>query len=304
MRVLVIGANGFVGPHLCGLLSNSGDDVVRLGGPGPTQQGDATVDVRDAGAVMQAVRTAAPDAVINLAGISSVALSHQSPSATYEVNVLGALNVCLAVRALKPGVRLLYVSSGEVYGSIPGEQPATEQAPLAPSSPYAASKVAAETVCFQVARSYGLHVVCVRPFNHLGAGQAPTFAIPSFARQLLQARKSGETAQVSVGNLEPVRDCSHGRDVVGAYRLLLDRGGPGETYNVCSGQGRSMRSILDELIELAAVPAEVRVDPAKVRQVEIPWMVGSAAKIQSLGWSPRSTVRDALKDVLADTAAS
>jgi GDP-4-dehydro-6-deoxy-D-mannose reductase len=302
MRVLVIGANGFVGPHLCRFLEESGDEVIRLNGPGGTRpQGPAPIDVRDARAVEDAVLGASPDAIVNLAGVSSVAQSHQDPSVTIEVNVLGALNVCAAARASTHSVRLLYVSSGEVYGAAAGERPATEQMISAPSSPYAASKVAAETLCFQFARSYGLHVVCARPFNHLGAGQAPTFAIPSFARQLKQAHEAGETAILGVGNLAPVRDFSHVEDVVSAYRVLLERGVPGEAYNICSGHGRSMRQILDELIELVGVSCDVRVDPAKLRPADIPHLVGSAAKLQALGWSPRRTVRDALKDVLSET---
>jgi GDP-4-dehydro-6-deoxy-D-mannose reductase len=304
MRILVIGANGFVGPHLCRLLVDSGDDVIPICGVGGAQPpGAVLVDVRSAEAVNDAVGTARPDAIIHLAGVSSVASSHENPSATFEVNVLGTLNVCLAIRASKPDVRLLYVSSGEVYGATSGQHAATEQTALAPSSPYAASKIAAETVCFQFARSYGLHVVCARPFNHLGAGQAPTFAIPSFARQLEDARKASQRATLSVGNLAPVRDFSHVRDVVAAYRLLLDRGASGEAYNICSGQGRSMRSILDELIELVGVSTDVRVDPAKLRPADIPWLVGSAAKLRGLGWSPVATVRDALKDVLSDAQA-
>jgi GDP-4-dehydro-6-deoxy-D-mannose reductase len=301
MRVLVIGANGFVGPHLCRLLEESGDDVARLNGPGGTPSA-AHIDLRDAPAVIDAVAGARPDAIVHLAGMSSVAQSHENPAAALEVNVLGALNVCLAIRRSNPGIRFLYVSSGEIYGAVSAEQPATESTVVAPLSPYAASKVAAETVCFQFARSYGLHVVCARPFNHLGAGQALAFAIPSFARQLQQARKAAGTAMLSVGNLAPVRDFSHVRDVVVAYRLLLERGVSGEAYNICSGHGRSMRSILDELIELSGVPTEIRVDPAKCRPVDIPSLVGNAAKVRTLGWSPRWTVRDALRDVLADAA--
>jgi GDP-4-dehydro-6-deoxy-D-mannose reductase len=301
MRVLVIGANGFVGPHLCRLLEDSGDEVVPLCGVGGMHLPNAVqIDVRDARAVSDAVRSVSPHAIINLAGISSVSYSHENPTATLEVNALGALNVCLAARASESGVRLLFVSSGEVYGTVPEEQPATEQTVVAPTSPYAASKVAAETICFQFARSYGLHVVCARPFNHLGVGQAPAFAIPSFARQLEQARRTGSGAALSVGNLAPIRDFSHVRDVVAAYRLLLERGISGQVYNICSGHGRSMRSILDELVELAGVRADIHVDPGKLRPVDIPSLVGSAAKVRALGWSPRWSVRDALSDVLAD----
>jgi GDP-4-dehydro-6-deoxy-D-mannose reductase len=305
MRVVVVGANGFVGPHLCRFLTESGDDVVALGGPsGAPPSGGRVVDVRDEAAVRGAIERADPDAVVHVAGISSVAQSHESPSTTFEVNALGALNVCMALRSSRRGIRLLYVSSGEVYGALPADQMATEQTPLAPSSPYAASKVAAETVCFQFARSYGLHIVCARPFNHLGSGQAANFAVPSFARQLAQALKAGGPAVLSVGSLAQIRDFSHVRDVVAGYRLLLDRGASGEAYNIASGVGRSMASLLDDLIELVGVAVDVNVDPAKIRPVDIPYLVGSAAKLRALGWSPRWTVRDALKDVLADVTGS
>ncbi len=306
MRVLVIGANGFVGPHLCRTLERAGDDVVPLigvGGPARHPDTDASaIDVRKLRAVTEAIERAKPDAIVHLAGVSSVAYSHDDPVGTFEVNALGALNVCMALRACAPAARLLYVSSSEVYGAVPGGAVATEQTPLAPCSPYAASKVAAETVCIQFARSYGLHVVCARPYSHIGAGQAPTFAIPSFARQLLEARRAGHAATLSVGNLDPVRDFSHVVDVTAAYRVLLQRGIAGDVYNVCSGQGRSVRSMLDELAELAGVPADVRVDPAKLRPVDIPFMVGDATKLRALGWAPRLTVRDALTDLLSQTA--
>ncbi len=214
---------------------------------------------------------------MHLAGIASVALSHAEPSMAFEVNALGTLNVCVAARALESAVRLLLISSSEVYGATAAAAPANEQTVLAPTSPYAASKAAAETIGFQFARSYGMHVICARPFNHLGAGQAPTFAIPSFARQLEDARRSGNHSTLSVGNLEAVRDFSHVRDVVAAYRLLLERGVSGEAYNICSGTGRTIRSVLDELIELASMNVEIHVDPSKFRPADIPCQVGNAA---------------------------
>ena len=267
MRVLVVGANGFVGPHLCRFLERAGDEVHPLHGiaEGHRHVDSEAIDIRNGRAVTEAVERARPDAIVHLAGVSSVAYSHGDPVTTFETNTLGALNVCVAMKATAPAARLLYVSSGEVYGAVPNGVRATEETALAPGSPYAASKVAAESACLQFARSYGLHVVCARPFNHIGAGQAPTFAIPSFAQQLRQARKTGHGTTILVGNLEPVRDFSHVVDVVEAYRLLLVHGLSGETYNVCSGQGRTVRSILDELVELVGVPVDVRVDPAKLR---------------------------------------
>ena len=302
MRVLVTGADGFVGGHLCEALDAAGDVVLPLCGSSHSKlvstRTAQVVDIRNPKAVRDAVLSARPDAIIHLAAVSSVARSHVEPAETFEVNARGTLSLCLAARSLESPVRVLLVSSGEVYGTIAGK--ADEEMRLAPLSPYAASKAAAELVAFQFARSYGLHVVCARPFTHLGAGQAPTFAVPSFARQLVAVRQSGGSGTLSVGDLEPIRDFSHVRDVVAAYRLLLERAPSGETYNVCSGEDRSVRSVLDELIELTQVSVDVRVDPTKLRPTEIPRLVGNPAKLHALGWMPRWTVRDALADVLAE----
>jgi|HubBroStandDraft_1064217.scaffolds.fasta_scaffold15315_4 GDP-4-dehydro-6-deoxy-D-mannose reductase len=305
MRILVTGADGFVGGHLSAYLRGRGDTVIAWAGPRPanyTPPGFDVVEVRDAAAVNLAVASAKPDAIIHLAAISSVAQSHAEPALAFEVNALGALHVCAAAKAITPSPRLLLVSSGEVYGNT-GERPATETDVLAPTSPYAASKVAAEAVAFQFARSYGMHIVCARPFTHLGRGQAPNFAVPAFARQLVEARRSRARRAISVGNLDPIRDFSHVDDVIAAYGVLLDRGVSGESYNVSSGTSRSMRSILQELMEIAEVDIDVRVDPAKVRASELPALVGDSSKIRALGWAPRRTLRETLRDVIDDAQA-
>jgi GDP-4-dehydro-6-deoxy-D-mannose reductase len=308
MRVLVTGADGFVGGHLCRLLREAGDEVVVWHGPRESHEsgtprmgsGERVVDVRDAKAVNDAVAAARPDAIVHLAAVSSVAVSHAEPVVTFDVNTMGTLHLCVAARALAPSPRVLFVSSGEVYGpTAPGER-AAESAPLAPVNPYAASKVAAEVIGFQFARSYGLDFLCARPFAHVGTGQAPIFAIPSFARQVADARRRGEArGTILVGNLEPVRDFSDVRDVVAAYRLLLQRGARGEAYNVCSGEVRSIRGVLDDLIELGGTVIDIRVDPSRLRPSDLPNLVGDASKLRSLGWSPTFALRDALRDILA-----
>jgi GDP-4-dehydro-6-deoxy-D-mannose reductase len=256
-----------------------------------------TVDVLDPDALTRALAPFEPGAIVHLAGVSSVAKSHEAPLETFRVNALGALNLCAVVHAVAPRARVLLVGSGEMYGSItPGER-ATETSPLVPTSPYAASKVAAEVAAMQFHRAYGLHVIAARPFNHLGRGQAPTFAIPSFARQLCAMQGAGI---LSVGNLEPVRDFSHVEDVVAAYRLLLDRGVAGEAYNVSSGIGRTVRSVVEEMILASRVAARIEVDPARLRPVELPYLVGDSAKLRALGWAPKRTVRDALDDAIAE----
>jgi GDP-4-dehydro-6-deoxy-D-mannose reductase len=302
MRVLVTGADGFVGDHLSRYLLERGDTVIGWAGPRPGNHAPPpfdVVDVRDAAAVHTALAKARPDAVVHLAAISSVTQSHAEPALAFAVNAMGALHLCTAAKAVSPSPRVLLVSSGEVYGNT-GERAATETAVLRPTSPYAASKIAAEAVALQFARSYAMQVVCARPFNHLGRGQAPNFAVPAFARQLVDARRSRARRAIAVGNLEPVRDFSDVRDVVAAYGLLLDRGLSGEVYNVSSGVGRSMRSLLDELIAIAEVDVDVRVDPARVRATELPVLIGDSSKIRALGWAPTHTLAETLGEVIAD----
>jgi len=145
-----------------------------------------------------------------------------------------------------------------------------------------------------------MKVVCVRPFNHLGRGQAPNFAVPAFARQIVEAGRSRARHSISVGNLDPIRDFSDVDDVVAAYALLLERGIPGEAYNVSSGAGRTIRSILEELMEIAEVDLDVRVDPSRFRASELPVLVGNSSKIRALGWTPRRALGETLRAVLDD----
>ncbi len=244
-----------------------------------------------------------PEGVIHLAGISSVARSHSEPAETAAVNVAGAANLLQAVRDHAPRARVLLVGSGEEYGRLEPDRPADERSPLAPVSPYAASKVAAEILGRQAFASYGTAVVLLRPFNHLGAGQAPGFVVPSFAAQLVKISRGQASATIEVGDLSPVRDFTHVLDVVDAYLLLLAHGEPGEAYNICSGEGWSIRQVLDALQALANTQAEIRVDPARLRPAEIPWLVGNPARIEQLGWKRRRSVDQALGEVLAEARA-
>ncbi|HEY8207186.1 MAG TPA: GDP-mannose 4,6-dehydratase [Myxococcaceae bacterium] len=300
MKIAVTGADGFVGKHLCALLRERGDRPVELIGPrrdgvgGPAAAVGTMVDVTDAAAVAAALSDASVEAVIHLAGFSSVGKSHEMPGVVFQVNAVGTVNVLRAAR----GKRVVVIGSGEMYGAVAPGTRAAEEHPLRPLSPYAASKVAAEVAAIQFHRSYGADVVCARPFNHLGVGQDPAFVVPAFAAQISEIRRGRAEPLVRVGNLEPVRDFSHVRDVVEAYRLLVEKGRPGEVYNVCSGEGRSIRALLDEMIAIAGVTAKVEVDPARVRPVDLPSLVGNPAKLLALGWAPRHTWKDALAEVL------
>ncbi len=302
MRVLVTGADGFVGRHLCAHLRASGDEVVEL--RGMSRDGEPpSVDVRDGAAVHRAVAESRADAMIHLAGASSVAKSHEQPAQTFAVNAMGTVNLLEAVRATAPHMRVVHVGSGEVYGALPRGERASEPWPFAPVSPYASSKAAAEIAALQFQRSYGIPVVCARPFNHLGAGQSPNFLVPDVARQIDEIRRGLRPARIVLGNVEVVRDFSHVSDVARAYCLLLHAGQPGEAYNICSGEARTIRSVVEQMIEVSGVAAEIVIAEERKRAAELEVLVGDPTKLRKLGWVPEKTMADALRDALDEARA-
>jgi GDP-4-dehydro-6-deoxy-D-mannose reductase len=290
VRVLVTGSKGFVGHWLLGHLDSNGDDAVGL---------DTEVDVTDASAIAKAVTGIAPDAICHLAAQASVGASFVDRAGTYLVNTVGAVNVMAAALACDHPPRVLLVSSSEVYGRVrPSELPVTEEAPLAPVSPYAASKAAAELAGVQAWLGEGLEVVRVRPFNHTGPGQRPDFVVPALAKQVADAAASGADA-LYPGNLDPRRDITDVRDVVRAYRLLLDRGEPGEAYNVCTGSAVSIREIAERLLRVAGLDLPVVVDEERVRPIEVPELRGDPSKLESAtGWRPEIGLDQTLADVV------
>jgi GDP-4-dehydro-6-deoxy-D-mannose reductase len=289
VHAFLTGGAGFVGQWLQEHLSASGDEV------------DAPeVDVTDGAALREVVLTAMPDAIYHLAAISNVGESWDDPVRTLEVNATGTLNLLEAARALARPPTVLLVCSAEVYGQVaPEDLPLTEDAPLRPVSPYAASKVAAEFLGLQAYLAHQLPVVRVRAFNHIGPGQAPTFVVSSLARQIAEVERRGG-GSVMVGNLSTRRDFTDVRDVVRAYRLLVERGTAGDVYNVCSGQAVAVEEVARRLIALAHADLQLEVDPARVRKVETPVLLGSPAKLAAAtGWAPERLLDDTLADVLA-----
>ena len=294
MRAFVTGGHGFVGGVLCAHLAEHGDEVVAP----PADD----VDVTDAVAVRKAFDDAQPHAVYHLAGVASVAESWRDPTGVFAVNAGGTAAVLDAARSLDRPPRVLVVSSAEVYGRVPAEAlPITEEQPFAPVTPYAASKAAAELVAVQAFLGWGLPVVRARPFNHIGPGQSPEFAVAAFAVRITEAVRAGNTA-LRVGNLTARRDLTDVRDVVRAYRLLVLQGAEGEAYNVCSGRDVVMEDVVRRLLDVAGAELAVEVDPALLRPVDLPVLRGDARKLHAAtGWTPEIPLDRTLADVVDAT---
>ncbi len=307
MRLLVTGADGFVGRHLVRRLARDGHRIGAACRPGgsPGGWGDADVSVlplelTDDASVRQAVAVG-PEAVVHLAAVASNTEAFADPGLAWTVNAAGTARLAEALARRRDDgageARLLLVSSGEVYGAG-GEAPRLETDPLLPATPYAASKVGAETAGLEVWRRTGLPVIVARPFTHTGPGQDRRFVLPSFVARLREA-KAGARSLVSTGNLAPVRDLLDVRDVVEAYALLLRSGQPGEIYNVARGEGASVGTLFRLLAELLEVSAEPAPDPALARRSDIPHLVGDSTKLRrATGWAPARTLQQTLRGLV------
>jgi len=295
VRALVTGASGFVAGWLRRHLEACGDEIVPV---------DESIDIADGPALTAKVVASAPDVIYHLAAFSHVGQSWEEPRETFRVNAVGTLELLHAAMACVVPPRVLLVGSAEVYGSVTAaDLPLTEASPLRPVSPYAASKVAAEYLGLQAYLGHGLPVMSIRAFNHIGPGQNANFAVPAFARRIIDAQAEGQPF-LAVGNVSARRDFTDVRDVVRAYRLLAEQGRPGEAYNVCSGQDVSIEEVARRLLALAGADLELRVDPELVRPVEVPVLLGDASKLVAVtGWRPEHDMDETLADVLADLRA-
>ncbi len=302
MRVLVTGARGFVGRHVMAELARAGHapigaDVAK---PGETLP-DALLaaDLRDAAGMADLVRRLQPEGCIHLGGIAFVPTGWTDPEMVFSVNAIGTVHLLEAFRRHAPDARIVAVTSAEVYGRAPAEQPLTEDAPLRPDNLYAVSKMAADLSALLYARRYGLHALTARPGNHIGPGQSGRFVAPSFAEQLLAIKAGRSEPVIRVGNLDAERDFADVRDVARAYRLLLEKGRPGTPYNVASGRFVTIRSILEELCGLAGVHPEIRVDPERYRPTDRPPGIATRRILDDAGWRPEIPLSRTLADLLA-----
>jgi GDP-4-dehydro-6-deoxy-D-mannose reductase len=291
VRSLITGGGGFVGHWLADHLRERGDHVVSV---------DKEVDVTDSASLLAALVDAAPDAVYHLAALTHVGQSWDEPLRVLEVNVIGTGALLAAARRCGTDPRVLIVSSAEVYGAVtdPSRLPLDEGAPTAPLTPYAASKLAGEALAVQAFLGHGQPAIIVRPFNHIGPGQSPNFAVAALAQRIVEADRDGATS-IPVGNLTARRDFTDVRDVVRAYRLLIESGDPGAVYNVCSGRDVSIQEIADGLLDLAGTSLALESEPTLMRPVEVPVLRGDPTRLTAVtGWKPEIPLEQTLNDVL------
>jgi GDP-4-dehydro-6-deoxy-D-mannose reductase len=310
VRFLITGVTGFVGPYLAAELAGEpgaelfgmaldGRDV-EAAGTLPASLETLEGDITDDGSIRAVLEAARPEVVYHLAGASSGAAAWRRPAECLEVNALGTLRLLEGIRRLGLDATTVVASSGEVYGTADDEaHPLTEDAPLRPLSPYAASKAAQDLVAAQYPRAYGMRVIRLRLFNHTGPRHPEQFVASSFARQIARIERGLQAPVIEVGNLDARRDFVDVRDVARAYRLAARREVSGDVFNVCSGHALSVRHILDLLVALAHCEVAVHPDPERMRPADIPLLLGDPRLFrEATGWAPEIPIERTLADLL------
>lgn len=294
MHVLITGITGFIGVYLARRLTAAGARVSGLVSEqvrsieGVEAEIFAGVDVCDFEAVARVVERGDPAAIVHLAGLSHVGESWQRPGDYLRVNFGGTRNLLRAAA----GRRVIFASSSEVYGKVPADQqPIVEDRPLDPRSPYAMTKACAEEPALDAG------AIVVRSFNAVGAGQTLRFALPSFAAQLAAIERGDCAPVLKVGDLSPRRDFLHVEDAAAGYQALIERGDEGEVYNLASGEAHSIGEVLDRLLSISGVAAQIERDESRVRPIDLPLLSGDASRLRRLGWRPQRSLDGALEDL-------
>lgn len=310
MNVLVTGANGFVGSYLVPRLVADGHVVIAAVHTTPDENSQNLGMLASARQVIELDLTVAEsvqrlpmeelDAVVHLAAVASVGESIANPGLAWDINAAGTARLAELVARSAGSRRIVFllVSSGEVYGANGDRRPLTETSPVSPRSPYAASKLGAEIAALEVGWRTELGVIVARPFGHTGARQAQRYVVPAFAHRVQIAKRVGAPV-VTVGNLEPVREFMHVRDVVDAYTRLLQSGKNGEIYNVASGQAVSLRDVFLQIADISGHRVIPEIDTALVRAVDVPYLVGDATKLtEATGWVASTPLSETLREVV------
>ncbi len=314
MKILITGATGFVGSHMIEYVLNRDADAAVYATQRRRSNIDSvrhllgndrvkwlTMDITDSHSVSWLVEQCKPDWCFHLAAQSFVPASWNAPQETMTSNVIGTINLLEAVRTRSPETAVQIAGSSEEYGMVEeNEVPIKESNPLRPLSPYGVSKVAEDLLGYQYSKSYGLKIVRTRGFNHTGPRRGEMFVCSNFAKQIVEIEKGirGEKV-IRVGNLGAKRDFTDVRDMVEAYWLSLEKGEPGEVYNICSGRCFSMQEVLDILIGLSSETVKVETDPEKMRPSDVPILLGDSSKFNArTGWQPKISFKKTLEDIL------
>lgn len=316
MRVFITGITGPVGSFLADhLLTIPGLEIHVFkrwrSDPRPIAQLRGRVaihegDIEDAFSLDKAIAAAQPERVFHLAAQSYPSASWDAPIHTMRANVEGTINLLEAVRRHVPSARVHLAGTSAQYGVVrPEHVPIREDHPMRPTSPYGVSKVATELSGLQYHDNFGLHVLVTRSFNHVGPRQGDRCSIQTFCQQMAAIEAGLQAPTLQVGNLEPRRDFTHTRDVAQALWLLLERGAPGEVYNLCSGQATRIGDIVQMVVERGRVPVAVQVDPARLRPNDEPILKGDNSKLcAATGWAPTIGVEQIVDELLAYWRAS
>lgn len=305
MNALIIGAAGFVGKYLIDHLRDDRGWSVSASKL-PHEAIDAAniricdLDILDKNAIVKALREAAPDYIFHLAAQSSVSLSWKEPGLTVDVNIRGTVNVLDAVRELEKKPRVLLIGSGEEYGHVLSKEiPIGEENVLRPGNIYAATKACQGMIGRIYANAYGLDVIMVRAFNHIGPGQSPVFVASDFCKQVAEIEAGLREPVIRVGNLSARRDFTDVRDVVRAYGLLMEKGRRGELYNVGSGKAVAIEEILHTVLACSDAKISVEADASRLRPVDVPVIEADTRRLQTLtGWKPEIDLRKTIAETL------
>ncbi len=312
MRVLITGMTGFVGSHLAETCLTKGCEVY-----GTTRWRSDTknidhlikekqitlkeCDLVDAHAVRELIESIKPDRIFHLAAQTFVKASWTEPMQTLDNNIRGQVNIFEAVRKIKDYDPLIMITgSSEEYGNVDeNKMPINEEVPLLPVSPYGVSKVAQDLLGYQYFKSYGLKIIRTRAFNHTGPRRGEVFVCSSFAKQIVEIEKHPGNNIIKVGNLEAERDFTDVRDMVEAYWLALEKGEPGEVYNICYGKCYSIKNILHKLKSLSTTSIKVVNDPERMRPSDLAILLGDSKKFrEKTGWEPKYNISTTLQDLL------
>lgn len=306
---LITGVTGFVGSYMAELLLSQKFEVYGLCRWRSRKENIDHInsrihliegDLLDAHSLQDLMINVRPTHIFHFAAQSFVPASWASPSVILEINVVGPCNLFEAIRAAQIDPLIQIACSSEEYGLVkPDEVPIKETNPLRPLSPYAVSKVAMDFLGYQYFKSCGMRIVRTRGFNHTGPRRGDVFSESSFAKQIAEVEKGKKKPVILVGNLEAERDYTDVRDMVKGYLLAVEKGEPGEVYNICSGKAVKIKKVLDVLLSFSKIKVEIKQDPARMRPSDVPILLGNNSKfVKRTGWQPEISFEKTMKDLL------